>query len=330
MKLAMSRINRFIECHIPITRCNLRCHYCYITKEQKYDDIMPVFPHSPKEIANKLSKKKMGGSCMMNICGAGETMLPKEITDIVYFFLKEGHYVTIVTNGLISNRINEICSFPKKYLNRVFFKISFHYFELIRLKLLEVFFNNVKTIKKNKTSFAVEITPCDELIPYIDEIKCISLKELGALPHITIARDETKEEIPILSKYSNAEFYDIWKVFDSKMLDFKISVYGQKREEFCNAGLKSFCVNLSTGDASQCYYGDYIGNIFNDKKINFKPVGKNCKLPHCFNAHSFLLWGVIKDFTNLTYTDIRNRICMDGSEWLTHEIKKIMQTKLSN
>jgi len=289
---------------------------------------MPVFPHSPKEIANSLSKRKMGGVCMMNICGAGETMLPKEITEIAYFLLREGHYVTIVTNGIITGRINEICRFPKKYLSRVFFKMSFHYLELIRLKLLEVFFQNITTIKKSGASFVVEITPCDELIPYIDEIKRISLEKLGALPHITIPRDETSKEIPILSKYSKAEFYDIWRVFDSKMLDFKIPVFGQKREEYCNAGLSSFCVNLSTGVANQCYYGDYLGNIFNDKKLNLKPVGKNCKLPHCFNAHSFLLWGDIKNFTKLTYADIRNRICEDGSEWLRPKMKKAMRTKL--
>ena len=324
----MNKIKRFIECHIPITRCNLRCHYCYITNEHKNDDIMPVFTHSAEKITNSLSRKRMGGMCMMNICGAGETLLPKEIVSIVYSFLNEGHYVTIVTNGTITERINEICGFPQKFLKRLFIKMSFHYLELMRLNLIEIFFKNIYTIKKNGVSFVVEITPCDEFIPYIDEIKRISLEKLGALPHITIPRDDHKKGIPILSKHTNTEFYNIWKVFDSKMLDFKMPIYGEKRNEFCNAGSSTFCVNLSTGNANQCYWGDYIGNIFSSDKLSYKSVGKACKLPHCYNAHSFLLWGNIKNFTKITYADIRNRVCADGSEWLTPKMKKAMSQKI--
>jgi sulfatase maturation enzyme AslB (radical SAM superfamily) len=54
-------IKKFIECHIPITRCNLRCSYCYITQKEKYNDRMPRFTHRAEEIARSLSPKRMGG-----------------------------------------------------------------------------------------------------------------------------------------------------------------------------------------------------------------------------------------------------------------------------
>jgi pyruvate-formate lyase-activating enzyme len=323
------KIRRFIECHIPITRCNLRCHYCYITQEEKYNDYMPQFAHSADEIAKALSPQRMGGICMLNVCGAGETLLPPEITDIVYECLQLGNYVTLVTNGTITKRINEIVSLPFDLRERIFFKISFHYLELKRLNILNNFFSNIRKVKDAGCSFAVEITPCDELIPYIDEIKRISLENIKALPHITIARDETKPEIPILSHYNKEEFGSIWKTFDSPMLDFKLPVYGEKRNEFCYAGDCSFVVNLVTGDTTQCYRGESLGNLYeNGESIKFKAIGKNCSLPHCYNAHSFLLWGDISNFSKITYADIRNRVCSDGSEWLTPKMKAFMSTKL--
>ena len=52
-------------------------------------------------------------------------------------------------------------------------------------------------------------------------------------------------------------------------------------------------------------------------------------MPHCFNAHGFLLLGDIPGFSDLTYADIRNRVCTDGSEWLTPKVKEFLSSKLS-
>jgi hypothetical protein len=196
--------------------------------------------------------------------------------------------------------------------------------------MLDSFFDNITKIKESGCSFAVEITPCDELIPYINEIKQISMKKLGALPHITIARDESKPEIPILSQYNKEEFKAIWSTFGSKMLEFKLPVFGEKRHEFCYAGVHSFCVDIANGNMSQCYQGESLGNIFEnlDEPLQFKAVGKNCPSPQCWNAHSFLLWGDIPNFSELTYADIRNRVCSDGTEWLKPKMKEFMSTKL--
>ena len=106
------KIKRFIEVHIPVTTCNLRCHYCYITQERLFSKELPRFEHSPNEIAEALSPQRMGGICMLNLCGGGETLLPPEVPSIVKACLETGNYVTIVTNGTLTNRFEEISTFP--------------------------------------------------------------------------------------------------------------------------------------------------------------------------------------------------------------------------
>ena len=61
-----------------------------------------------------------------------------------------------------------------------------------------------------KASFTIEVTPSDELIPYIDEMKEVSLREFGALPHITVARDESKPDYPLLTKLSKDDYIKTW------------------------------------------------------------------------------------------------------------------------
>jgi len=51
-------------------------------------------------------------------------------------------------------------------------------------------------------------------------------------------------------------------------------------------------------------------------------------MPHCYNAHSFLTFGDIVDIETPTYATMRNRVCEDGTEWLTPTYKEIFSQKL--
>lgn len=325
------KIKKFIEVHIPVTTCNLRCHYCYITQHRLFSKELPVFTHTPLEIAQALRPQRLGGICMLNMCGGGETLLPPEVPAIVKECLKTGNYVTIVTNGTMTNRFLEISEFSSEILERLFIKFSFQYLELKRLNLLDKFVENVQLMKKSNVSYSIEITPNDELVPFINEVKAFSMENFGALPQITIARIDTDPEINILTKYSKDEYKKIWSAFKSPMFDYKLPLYNIKRVEFCYAGDWSFCTNVNSGDINQCYKGDLIGNIYNniDKPLKLKAIGCNYKEPHCYNAHSFLLFDDIPYFSKVTYADIRNRLCSDGSEWLQPKMKEFFKSKLS-
>ena len=266
---------------------------------------------------------------MFNLCAGGETLIAEEVIDVTKEILKQGHYVMIVTNGSLTNRFEKIAEFPKELLKHLFFKFSFHYQELVRLKMLDRYFENVKMLQEAGASFTIEITPSDELEPYIDEIKNVMMEKMGALPHITIGRKDS-DDIPPLTNHEFKDYLDIWKQFDSDLMDFKKDIFGKKRNEFCYAGEWSCYLNLVTGDLRQCYCGIKLDNIYKDinKPIKFLPIGCNCTQPHCYNGHAFLSFGDIPEMKTPTYDKLRNRVQSNGIEWLQPEMKAFMQSKL--
>lgn len=325
----MDKMKRFIDCYIPTETCNFRCHYCYIAQHRKFNNEIAKFLYSPDYIAKALSKERLGGVCMFNLCAGGETLIAEEVIDVVEALLKEGHYVMIVTNGSLTKRFEKISKFPKELLKHLFFKFSFHYLELVRLKMIDRFFENVKMMRDAGASFTIEITPTDELEPYIDEIKTIMTEKMGALPHITIGRKDSGDILP-LTNHEFDEYRSIWSEFDSEMFNYKYTIFGEKRKEFCYAGEWSIYLNLVTGDYTQCYCGKKLGNIYTniDKPINFLPIGCNCTQPHCYNGHAFLTFGNIPELDSPTYDQLRNRTQSDGAQWLQPEMKAFMQSKL--
>ena len=125
----------------------------------------------------------------------------------------EGHFLQIVTNTTITKEIDRYCS-GEVDASHLFFKCSFHYLQLKKRNMLDIFSDNVNRLRNAGFSITVEITPEDELVPYINEIKDFSIKRFGALPHITVTRNEDTKEFELLSKYTIKEFGEIWGTFD--------------------------------------------------------------------------------------------------------------------
>lgn len=326
----MEKIKRFIDCTVPVLTCNLRCPYCYITQERKFLKALPTFHYSAEVIGKALSKERMGGIMMVNLCGGGETLLPKEMTDIARHILNQGHYITIITNGTITKRLEEICTFPEDFRERILFKFSFHYLELKQRNQLDLFFNNINMMRMAGCSISVELTPDDYYIPYIEEIKKICIERVGAVCHVTVARKETDSELPILTSLSREEYIKTWETFDSDMWRFKMSTFNVKRKEFCYGGIWTAHLNLGSGILKQCYCGAVIQNIFEnpEEPIKWKAIGNNCNEPHCHNSHVWLTLGAIPEMKTPTYAEMRNRVCVDGTEWLHPRMKAFISGKL--
>lgn len=327
----MDKIKRFIDCKIPVTTCNLRCHYCYITHHSLFKVTPFKMSYSPQHVRKALSKERMGGICMINLCGDGETLLVKDIIQYIRELLEEGHYLMVVTNGTITQRFEEISNFPQHLFERLFFKFSFHYLELKEKNLLNKFFNNVCLMRDAGCSFTIETTPSDELIPFIDEMKECCIKNVGAWCHVTVARDEhNPRKLPILTKMTRDNYETIWNSLDSSFFKYKFGIFGKKRHEFCYAGDWSFTLNLGTGEMKQCYKSLISQNIFKnlDSSIKFKPIGCHCLQEHCYNGHAFLAFGDIPELDAPTFASLRNRICNDGKEWLNPKMKLFMSSKL--
>ena len=331
---AAACIKRFIDLYVPVTTCTLHCHYCYVYQQRLFMNKLPEFRYSPDVVQRALAVERLGGICLVNMCGGGETLLPPQMTDYVRVILENGHYVTVVTNGTVSSRFAEIAAFPSELLSRLHFKFSYHYLELKRKNLFPLFFNNIRRMRDAGCSFTLELTPNDETIPYIDELKELAVRELGAPCQVTIARNDISplRDKPILTELDHEEFYRVWSAFDSDMMKFKRSIFGVKRKEFCYAGLWSFVLDLGTGMMSQCYGTRRKWPIFDDpeKPLPLLPVGCECPMPHCYNGHAYLTLGNIPELDTITYAQIRNRRCVDGTEWLKPKVKEFFSGKLKD
>jgi organic radical activating enzyme len=196
----MDRIKRIILFPIPMSTCNFRCHYCYLSQRaESFQNEQPKFKYSPENVANALSQERLGGLAYMNFCADGETLLTNDLDKYIFELVKKGHYAEIVTNLTITEVIEKILSWDKELLGRIEFKCSFHYLELKNRNQLDVFASNVKKIWKAGSSANIEIPPNDELIPLIDEIKEFSIRNFGALPHLTITRNDDTKSIDYLT-----------------------------------------------------------------------------------------------------------------------------------
>lgn len=320
----------FIECTVPTRACNMKCDYCYVTQNKWWASKMPDMSLCVDNVKEAFRKTRLGGACMVNICAQGETMLPPQMIEIIKSILENGHYVMVVTNGTLKKRFEEVCSFPEELRKRLFFKFSFHYLELKKQNLFDTYLANINMIHEHGISYTVEITPDDEYVPFIPEIKEWCMTNLGALCHVTVPRDERVEGFPLMTGMTRSEFVNTWKDFDSDLFNFKESIFEVKRNEFCYAGKWSIALNLVTGEYKQCYKGKVLGNFYEnmDKPLKYLAVGNNCKEGHCFNGHAFMGFGLIPEVRTTSYADMRNRIRSDGEEWLNEDMKYFMDHPL--
>lgn len=324
----MDKIRRLIECYVPIYACNFRCDYCYIKQNpgRHFDNKTGVFPYPPEQIAYALRKERLGGTCLINLCAGGETLLSKETVELTQLLLEEGHYVMIVTNGTVTKWIDTLCALDSELKGRLWIRFSLHYLELKRLNMLDVFFDNVVKVKNAGMSIAIEMVASDDYIPHIPDIKEICMERVGTLPEISIARSE--EDFSTLTKLSEEEYISTWRTFDSPSFDFKCKTVGVKRKEFCYAGDWSATLDLGTGLISKCYSRPF-QNIFDDPDapIRFEAMGCNCHLPYCHNSHIWLTLGNIPELDLPNLAQIRDKVCTDGTHWLTKQMHNFIDCK---
>ncbi|WP_188399491.1 polysaccharide pyruvyl transferase family protein [Sporomusa sp. GT1] len=324
---------KFVDISLDGTMaCNFRCEYCYLKdRALAYSGQVNTSLHTPQKVRKGLSQKRLGGKCFINICARGETLLSEDIVELVYELLSEGHVVSIVTNGTISEKFNQFLTFPSQLQKNLFIKFSFHYMELLKHSLLEVFFDNVNKIKSSCSSYTIEITPCDSMVPHIEDIKLIFEKYAnGAMPHISFARDSSKESLAVLTSLSLDEYNRVWGQFHSKMFELKSLWYDKKIEDFCYAGDWSCRINLMEGSIQSCYHHKSMGNLFRDmdKPFPIQLVGTNCQMPYCFNDHAYLAFGCVPSIDCYSYLDMRDRVDKDGNHWVKPELGSFIKAKL--
>lgn len=155
----------FIECLIPSTVCNLKCSHCYVIQRHGNTQQVPELSYPVDRIKRALTKDRFGGGCYFSICAAGEALASKYTLQIVRALLENGHHVNATTNGTLSNRFRELSNWDSDILARLHFAFSFHYLELLRLKKIDAFFDNISLVKSLGRSFLVQLNLCDKYLP---------------------------------------------------------------------------------------------------------------------------------------------------------------------
>jgi len=229
--------------------------------------------------------------------------------------------------------MNQLLSFPTKLLEHLFIKFSFHYLELKKQEQANRFFDYIEKAKASGVSFTVELIAAPSNVPHVDEIMGVCMERLGALCHVNEVRDEREEDFPRVEGININEHRQVWGQFASPLFEYRQKTWGKDRKKhFCYAGQWAFSLLLQDGTLRQCYKG-YLQNIFEDAEapINFLAVGNHCPYSHCFNSHVWdCLIGAVPEISSPPYTELRNRVCTDGSEWLTQGYQDIYNTKISD
>lgn len=317
-------INKYVECLIPITKCNLKCEYCYVIQENRRDNKMAKLKKTPQEIGEAFNAKRWGGKMLVNLCGAGETILCPELPEIVYNIVKQGHIVNITNNGTITKGIEELIALPEEISSNILFSFSLHYLELKKRNMLKVFADNVKKVKNSKASFFVQMNLCDEYIECLEEIKEYCIQNFGALAQIALTRKEFPQ-MEIYTELSKEEYKSYADQFESPMFDLMYDNFKTKRTEYCNAGKRTYTLDLATGDLKRCYFEKPFMNIYDSNEdIPEKSVGNNCKDKFCVNIIHFIALGVVPEINCLTYAKLRDR---EGAGWFKKTLLEELDSK---
>lgn len=321
-------MKKFIECLVPDSFCNFSCSYCYVQQQARKikQRMFPEYP--PAHIAKALSPGRLGGISYINITGLGETLIQKEVIDIVHEILKTGNYVNITTNGTLDKRFEQLLDFDKRLLYHLSFSFSCHIVELKKHNMVERFFNNIKKVHEAGCSFVLQINLVDEYLPYWDEVKELAQKYVGALPQVALTREETSYGYKVMTNGKIEEYFKKGREMNSPLFEFTVENFNKIQKGFCYAGSWSATLNLYTGEMTSCYGQGIHQNIYDDlsKAIVFKPIGCCCA-NYCVNSSHFLSLGVIPKANTSTYVKLRNR---ELASWYNDEMKSFLSAKLKN
>ena len=327
---------KFICYSLPTSICNFRCDYCYVKQlggenALAAPDWRRKMSHSPQFMAYSLRRERMKGNCLISIAAGGETLLIDKIEELVYELLKDGHVVQISTNGVITDKIKKILSFPKELLENLFVVFSVHYLELVRNGKLDTFIDNVKCVRDSEASCYTTIVASDIYYPHIDAIKKTFMDRLGIYPLVDIMRDDSDLMNPkIITELPKEEYERVWKSFGSDKFVYRHGK-GLTKVKSCLAGQNYFYIDGLSGDVRYCsaFRGEKnnLNNVYQnlDQDISIGPIG-NCPAEWCFFSPAIAPLGILGEVKDVpTYGTIYQQVDNNGKKYIKEELLCLLE-----
>lgn len=179
----MDKVVKVINGLIHTSGCTLRCDYCYLVQGNHLNvrGGNTTLKYPLETVLKACSKKRLGGTALFQIIGDGETLLPEDVVPLIHGLLREGHYVRVITNGTLRDKIQELVEKAEKdgLLGRLMLSFSLHFLELEKRNLLERFASNVKYAKEKGVSFFVSIVASDECLEAAERIHAYCEQQFG-------------------------------------------------------------------------------------------------------------------------------------------------------
>ncbi|MCI8666607.1 MAG: radical SAM protein [Dorea sp.] len=328
-----SKIARYVECYMLRQACNLRCSYCFVGQSRELSERVIPMLHSPALIVRALSKKRLGGVCLISICCDGEPLMSMDMIELISMILNEGHYVYLISNGTLTKQMKKLSTLPKELLSHLFIRFSYHYFELKRLNLVDTFFENIRRFHSAGGSFTLFLVGSERYISEINEIKQLSLQHLGALPHVDYERNESNCDGSVLVIQTDKEKNDykkIWESFDSNFLKFREKTDGKITGQ-CNSGKWVIHLDLMSGEVSRCPVGSHLCNLYDNicEPIPFDTKSHGCPYEFCVCAPVFFAFGMKEDLKDTpSFYELWNRKTESGDNWIHDSAKEFFSGKL--
>lgn len=332
----MEKIVKRINATIQTVGCNLKCEYCFFSQANYVNKgTIKALRYPLQTILDACSKKRLGGQCAIQLMGDGETLLPDDVVALILGLLKEGHYVRVINNGTLSNRIHELIKLAESdgTIDRLSMIFSLHFLELEKRNLLNVFADNVDYVKKRGCSFEITLVACDEYIEAAERINQFCAQNLGGVtPWVQPADkyDTSANYVGVFSKYDRQTYFEnIKKAFPSFQTKFAQEKIDIDNHKFCYAGDWFFYLDFTTGRYSQCMRNagpEY--NFFEhlEDELMLEPVGTRCKATCCIcgGAKTFNLIPEENGYEEIQY--VRNG---SHNKYVSEKILRAYNTNLA-
>ncbi len=288
----MENIAKMINGRIHTAGCTLSCDYCCLAQvEHKNDRETYALKYPLETVLKACSKERLGGTAFIQIIGDGETLLPKDAVPLIHGLLKEGHFVQVITNGTLGDRIRELVEKAEKdkLKDHLLISFSLHFLELEKRNLLESYAENVNYVKEQGVSFRVSIVCGDGYLEAADRIHKFCREKLEGITlnvGSTKEFDKTGNCTGIYSKYSKEVYYEkVRESFSSHNFEYISDLEEMDNHKFCYAGKWYFQLDFTTGMYSQCLMNEgFSHNFFEhlEEELETEPVGTGCRASFCW------------------------------------------------